>query len=267
MKSFIYLVCVLMLSGCCASPADIRLIGDGSVDSLRVLTYNIHHGEGMDGVIDLERIAAVILGSDADLVALQEVDKGVKRTDGVDQPAVLAELTGMRVIFEKNIAYQGGEYGNAVLTRLPVLRYENHKLPQSRPGEQRGMLEVHVMHGGRPMVFFATHFDYHPDDGERLDSAEMLRGLVEKLGVTRVVVAGDLNTTPGSAVMGKMDAFLTDSYGPGDGPGYTFPADEPDRRIDYVMSHPESGLRVVSCEVLDEAVASDHRPMVVEFGR
>ena len=232
---------------------------------MRVLTYNIHHGQGVDGVIDLERIAAVIREADADLVALQEVDKGVKRTDGVDQPAVLAELTGMRVIFEKNIAFQGGEYGNAVLTRLPVLKYENHYLPQSRPGEQRGMLEVHVTHAGRPLVFFATHFDYHPDDRERLASADMLRGLVEALDEDHVVVAGDLNTTPGSAVMDKMTAFLSDAHTPADAPGYTFPADKPDRRIDYVLSHPGSGLRVVSSEVIDEAVASDHRPLLAVF--
>ncbi len=267
MKSLIYLACVLWLSGCCTSRSDINLIGSGSGDSLRVLTYNIHHGAGTDGVFDLERIAAVVRASDADMVALQEVDKGVERTGGINQPSVLAELTGMRAIFEKNIEYQGGEYGNAVLTRLPVLHYENHKLPQSRPGEQRGMLEVHVMHGGQPLVFFATHFDYHSDDTERLASADMLRGLVEGLATNRIVVAGDLNTTPGSKVMSKLNTFLKDSYTPSGGPGYTFPAGEPDRRIDYVLSHPASGYRVLSCEVIEEAVASDHRPMVVEFGR
>ena len=267
MKSLIYLACVLMLSGCSTSRSDMKLIGSGSGDSFRVLTYNIHHGEGTDKVIDLERIAAVIRSADADVASLQEVDKGVERTGGVDQPSVLAELTGMRVIFEKNITFQGGEYGNAVLTRLPVLHYENHKLPQSRPGEQRGMLEVHVMHGGEPLVFFATHFDYHGDDTERLASADLLRGLVEGLATKRIVVAGDLNTTPGSRVMAKLDAFLKDSYRPRGGPGYTFPAGEPDRRIDYVLSHPGFGFRVVSCEVIDEAVASDHRPVMVEFER
>jgi len=264
MRTLISLLVWLLLTAC-NSPHPDRSGELEASSGLRVLTYNIHHGAGTDGVIDLERIAAVIRAADADLVALQEVDRGVERTGRVDQPTELAALTGMRVIFEKNITYQGGDYGNAVLTRLPVLKHTNHYLPQTRPGEQRGMLEVHVIKAGRPMVFFATHFDYHADDTERLASADMLRGLVEGLANKQVVVAGDLNTTPGSAVMGKLESFLQDSHRPEDGSGYTYPAGEPDRRIDYVLSHPESGYKVVSCRVMDEAVASDHRPLLVEF--
>ena len=63
--------------------------------TLRVMTWNIRHGEGLDGRVDLERIAAVIRASGADLVGLQEVDRGVRRTGGVDMPAELARLTGL----------------------------------------------------------------------------------------------------------------------------------------------------------------------------
>ncbi len=245
--------------------------------TLRVLSYNIHHGEGMDGAIDLERIADVIKASEADLVALQEVDKGVERTNKVDQPGVLAELTGMHVVFEKNIIYQGGEYGNAVLSRFPVERFENHALPQSIPGEQRGLLEIHVEVEGRAVVFFATHFDYHEDDGERLASADMLRGLVEQQQGKTVIVAGDLNAPPNGQVMEKVTAFLSDTYNlgadvatdpgaaPGTDPGYTFPADEPDRRIDYILHTPRSGLTVDESRVIEEPVASDHRPLLAVF--
>jgi endonuclease/exonuclease/phosphatase family metal-dependent hydrolase len=229
---------------------------------LRVLSYNIHHGAGMDGKLDLERIARVIQDTGADLVALQEVDKGVKRTDGIDEPAVLAELTGMHAVFEKNIDFQGGEYGNAVLSRFPVEHYQNHHLPQSIPGEQRGMLEVHITVGGRPIVFFATHFDYHGDDGERLASAVMLKGLlVDKPGQT-AIVAGDLNALPDSNVIALIREYLIDTHDPETGDGFTFPADKPDRRIDYILHNPGSGLRAVECRVIDEPVASDHRPLL-----
>lgn len=167
---------------------------------LRVLTYNIHHGEGMDGRVDLERIAGVIRQADADLVALQEVDRGVERTARVDQPAQLAALTGMQAVFERNIEYQGGDYGNAVLTRLPIIRHQNHFLPPSLPKEQRGMLEVHVSVSGRALIFLATHFDYHPDDGERLASAKVVREFVDGHPGLPVILAGDLNARPDSAV-------------------------------------------------------------------
>src|SRR6185436_4143043 len=100
---------------------------------IRIMSYNIRHGEGMDGRVDLARIADVIRRASPDVVALQEVDRGVQRTGGVDEPAMLGELAGMQSIFEKNIPYQGGEYGNAVLTRLPILYHQNHLLPKSLP--------------------------------------------------------------------------------------------------------------------------------------
>lgn len=243
------------LAGCAAS----------APVTIRVLTYNIRHGAGMDGRIDLERIAEVIRVTGADLVALQEVDRGVARTDRVDQPRRLGELAGMRVVFEKNIAYQGGEYGNAVLTRLPVEHHENHYLPRLHANEQRGLLEVQVRVGGRRLTFFATHFDYHPEDQERLASLELLRGLVERRADRPVIVAGDLNAAPDSAVVRQARAFLNDALEAGAGPEFTFPADAPIRRIDYILYNRHPGLACVGCRVIPEATASDHRPMLGVF--
>ena len=101
---------------------------------LRVMTYNIHHGEGLDGKVDLLRIAQLIQREGADIVALQEVDKGVARTARRDLPAELAALTGMTCVFSNNFPFQGGEYGNAVLTRFPVLRVANTPYPMLRAG-------------------------------------------------------------------------------------------------------------------------------------
>jgi hypothetical protein len=109
---------------------------------LRVLSYNIHHGEGVDRKLDLPRIASVTKSVKPDLVALQEVDQGTERTVRVDQPAELARLTGLNVVFGGNIRCQGGDYGNAVLSRLPISRHKNHLLPRFDDGEQGGVLQV-----------------------------------------------------------------------------------------------------------------------------
>ena len=112
-RSLSVLICVLAVLPASVAWAELP-------DEIRVLTYNIHHGEGVDGKFDLPRIADVIKLASPDLVALQEVDQGTARASGVDQPAELARLTGMKVVFGRNIDFQGGGYGTAVLSRLPV---------------------------------------------------------------------------------------------------------------------------------------------------
>ena len=111
---------------------------------LRVLTYNIHHGEGLDGRLDLARTAAIVSGADPDLVALQEVDRGTRRTGGQDQVAELERLTGMHAVFGKAMDYQGGAYGVAVLSRSPIRRISNRRLPGSPDREPRTALSVDV---------------------------------------------------------------------------------------------------------------------------
>src|SRR6187401_2798658 len=95
---------------------------------IRVITYNIHHGEGMDKKFGLERIAKLLMAEKPDIVALQEVDQGTKRASGVDQPAEFARLMRMWVVFGRNIPYEGGGYGTAVLTRLPIRSHASVKL-------------------------------------------------------------------------------------------------------------------------------------------
>ena len=233
--------------------------------TIRILTYNIHHAEGTDGRIDIDRIAKVILHADADIVALQEVDRGVDRTDALDQPAVLARLTGMRAIFAKNIDFQGGEYGNAVLTRLPVEFHENHHPPNLGQNEQRGLLEVHVSVGGQRLVFFATHFDHRADDSERLASVALLRRIVRERGAVPVIVAGDLNAVPDSRVIGEASEFLVDSFRGVAATAYTYPAETPARRIDYILHTRHPALKPIECRVIAEATASDHRPVLAVF--
>jgi endonuclease/exonuclease/phosphatase family metal-dependent hydrolase len=234
------------------------------------MAYNIHHGAGTDGVVDLERIAAVIRAADVDLVALNEVDRGVERTGGVDQPAELARLTGMHVVFEKNIAFQGGEYGNAILSRLPIVATQNHYLPQMRGDEQRGVLQLETQIAGVDVTFLATHFDYRGDDAERIASVARVREIAHDLEERLVILAGDINDQPESRTVERLGTFMNDAAAVAGKTEPTYPAATPSKRIDYVFfRRPRASVgwrvRVVSAEVIYETRASDHRPVVVEF--
>lgn len=236
----------------------------GAPVSIRVLTYNIHHGEGLDKKLDLHRIAQTILATRADIVALQEVDRGVGRSDRRDLPAELAALTDLEVHFERNIAHQGGDYGNAVLSRFPIRERRNTHFAMHRPGEQRGALQVTLDVGGRELVFLSTHLDATRDDAERVHSADQLGALVAGAAGRPLILSGDFNDTPGSRTHAKLKTFLTDTWEEiGQGPGATFPARAPAKRIDYVW-FAGATLAPVSISV-PEAEGSDHLPVLAEF--
>jgi endonuclease/exonuclease/phosphatase family metal-dependent hydrolase len=114
--------------------------------TLRVMTYNIHVGVGMDKKLDLQRIADVINGQHPDLVGLQEVDRGVKRTEGKDEIAELAKLTSMNYTFAHNLDYQGGQYGVAILSRFPIGAIDHRKYGKQAGG---GTARHDSRHGGR----------------------------------------------------------------------------------------------------------------------
>ena len=231
--------------------------------ALRVMSYNIHHGEGLDGRVDLERIAGVIQRERPDLVALNEVDKGVERTQRRDFPAELAALTGMSCVFSNNYHYQGGEYGNAILSRLPVVGWTNRHYRMLRPGEQRGLLEVRAKAGRRVVRFFATHLDFRGDDSERVLNVGEVRAVVESEPDLPAIVAGDFNDLPGRRVHRLIKEFMHDAWEVGsEGDGFTIPAAKPQKRIDYVFA--TRGIAVDRMWV-PETEASDHRPVVVDL--
>lgn len=225
---------------------------------LRVLSYNIHHGEGVDRMLDLERIAKVILSVNPDVVALQEVDQNVMRTASVDQPAELARLTKMDVVFGANIELQGGHYGNAVLSRYPIARHKNHLLPNIENSEQRGVIETEIKfpRTDQPMLLLATHLDYRPDDRERLASAKVINELISRHPQRLALLAGDLNATPDSETLQLFETIWTRANAK---PLATVPVSEPLKQIDFILYRPASCWIVVEVKVLDEAVASDHR--------
>ena len=227
-------------------------------DALTVLSYNTHHGEGTDGVLDLARIARVITDADPDLVALQEIDEGATRTGGVDQAAELGSLTGMEHSFAPFMDFQGGRYGLAVLSKHPIVSSRVIELPPGK-GEPRSALAVEVAPEGKPVVMFVcVHFDWLDDDTERFAQAGAL--LVALDGEHGVIVAGDFNDTPGSRTIRAFEEAEFRIVPPDEGDGATFPSDGPTKRIDFVMYRPAFGF-VGTADVLAEEVASDHRPV------
>lgn len=230
------------------------------------MSFNIKHGQGMDGVIDLERTAEVIRREEVDIVALQEVDVGVERSGERDIARELAELTGLEhYAFGKNVEVEGGDYGTATLSRFPIVEEQNTHLTQLGP-EQRGVLQTVIEVEGEELLFLNTHLDHRgEDDAERLQSIREVDEeiLPEYEGVDAVVFAGDFNDVPGSSTHQKMTELMTDAWEEaGEGEGLTIPPDEPERRIDYIFY--DGGVAPAKVWV-PQTLTSDHLPVVAEF--
>lgn len=224
---------------------------------LRVLSYNIHHGEGVDAKLDLSRIANVIRSVQPDLVALQEVDQNAKRSGVVDQPEELGRLTKMNVVFGANIELQGGHYGNAILSRFPIAKHVNHRLPNLDNGEQRGVLaaEISVPKLAGELMLLVTHFDHRRSDEERIQSAQAVNVLVKE-DSRPALLMGDLNDVIGSEPLGRLNELWTITNV---NAMPTIPVAQPSSQIDFILFRPAERWRVIETRVLDESVASDHR--------
>jgi endonuclease/exonuclease/phosphatase family metal-dependent hydrolase len=229
---------------------------------LYVMSYNIHVGIGMDKKLDLARIAEVIRRARADIVGLQEVDRGVERTGRVDEIKELARLTGMDYAFAHNLDYQGGQYGVAVLSRYPILAIDHWRYANRRERERRGFIRVEVEVEGRRLNFVTTHLDYQFEDGRLFETEQLLKALADVRGP--LVVAGDFNEEPrGGACEMMLKAGFKDAWTQ-DAAGLTYPADQPTKRIDYVY-HRGLGADVHASAAVTDTLASDHRPLVVSF--
>ena len=172
----------------------------------------------------------------------------------------------MTAVFHKNIDFQGGEYGNAILTSLPVLAHDNHHYRMLRPHEQRGLLRVAVEFGGREIQFLATHIDHRPDDAERISNlAEIESRLTPAPPRQPWIVCGDFNDTPGSGTHRAATQLFIDSWvAVGDGQGHTYPSGTPTKRIDYVFLRRGCGMVPRWAKTVRSA-ASDHLPVIVEI--
>jgi len=256
----LFLLGCLVGQGCTEPRSRLNAEREVATDTLRVLAYNIHHGEGMDEIIDLDRIANLIIRLKPDLVDLQEVDQSVERTGGVNQAEEIAGKTGLTPVFGAFMDYQGGEYGMAILSRWRVVHVKNIRLPDGAEPRTSLSVRVRAPETGLDVVFTGIHF-YRTEE-ERLVQA---RRTVEELQSedATLILAGDFNSRPGSAVL-EMLSQDWEILNKGDD-HLTFPSVAPDREIDFIMVRAESRLEIVSHRVLDEPVISDHRPIFAKF--
>lgn len=258
--SFLLLGCSLWKSGTQESDTEPR--------RLRVLTYNIHHGNppAKKGVIDLDAIAAVIMAQQPDVVLLQEVDVLTKRSGGIDQGKYLAKKLGMQEYFAKAINFDGGEYGIVILSKLPMDNQKTHFLPskQGVKSEARVLATANItLSTGKKITIGNTHLDSEADPGSRELQVTAIRQIVQKESLA-FVLGGDLNATPESAVISKLDMFMKRTCKINC--GFTFPADLPNRTIDYIAFTPGKGVRILTHSVIQEWHASDHQPIIAVFG-
>ena len=229
-------------------------------EPLRIMSWNLHHGAGVDGKVDLERIAAVIRREEPDVVLLQEVDKHCARSGNTDQAAELGRLLEMHHAFGKALDLGDGEYGQAILSRHPLGDPEVHRLPGG--GEPRIVFSCRVDAPGGSLTAATLHLD-HQDDGRPFAQAQVASAELLKTNGP-VVLGGDFNAGPESRTL-RVFAQAPWNPVPKAGPAATHPAENPATEIDHIILRGLAPAKAVV--VIDESAASDHRPLLVEIQR
>lgn len=229
-------------------------LGDAEANTYRIMSYNIRSGRGMDNLIDLLRVANVINKQSPDVVAVQEVDNMTGRSGKVDVLSVLANETLMFPTFSAAIPHDGGQYGVGILSKEKPLR--SYSLPLPGREEVRTLLVVEF----DKFLMACTHFSLTEED--RMSSVNLIKKEAEK-SAKPFFIAGDLNAAPDSPVMEMLqkDFLLLNNT-----KQFTFPANEPRECIDYIAAYKTDKIPFTTLRswVVDEPVASDHRPVVAD---
>jgi endonuclease/exonuclease/phosphatase family metal-dependent hydrolase len=234
--------------------------GETAPRRLIVMTYNIRHGQGFDGVVDLGRIAAVIEAAAPDGVALQEVDCGRPRSRAADQAGELGRRLGMDSRFHACMVLGPEQYGIATLSRLPVREDRRIALPAHGRGrsEPRYALSTTIEWAGEPIEIVNTHLSVLP--GERPDQVERLLAHIDQH--TDLVLGGDLNMWTRSSTFRRLLGAVRDARPR----GRSWPARLPLVRLDHLLYR--GRLAVVGSRVIASALArraSDHLPLIATF--
>jgi len=239
----------------------------GGSGRLTLVSWNIHSGIGTDGRFDLPRVAAVLEALSPDITALQEVGDFRGRTDAEAHPEWLADRLGLHMAFGPNVVRGGRRYGNAVLTRLPIVRSRNYDLSVA-DREPRGALRTDLSLGeGRRLHLFCLHLGLGL--GERrqqaslLLSADILRDAVRR---DPTLVCGDFNHWWSTPVRGLVRRALNDAGTLLGRTVRTYPSRCPVLRLDRV--YVDGGVLPLSLDSdrgSPARRASDHLPLVLRF--
>lgn len=235
-------------------------IAQTRVDSsriIRVLTFNIYHGETVNATkkFDLDLLAKVITDVNPDLVALQEVDNKTNRAKKYDLVTELGWRTKMAPLFGKAMSFDDGEYGEGILSKHSFLSTKKYKLPARNGKEPRAALAVNiVIKSGDTIRFVGTHLDHTKEETDRINQAKALNGLFLKDSIP-TILAGDLNATPESETMQILFKQWTPSIKENIP---TAPAHTPKAKIDYVLFSPKNQWEVIETKVICNDIVTDH---------
>ena len=243
---------------------------------MRLVTLNTHHGVGPDERHDLPRLATLLASADADVICLQEVDRRFDgRSEDVDQALLLSRALDMQLAWGPAIDDPDDPdrgYGNVLLSRLPLLVSDVHRLPGD--GEPRIALRTMIELDGGALWITSTHLTTGSTE-ERAAQVAALAALYDDAMETGVLV-GDLNAAPDAGELAPLRERFADAWELAaerddragrrfwrHDAGATHPAGAPRERIDQVWVSP--GIAVAAARVLDGVGASDHLPLVVDL--
>ncbi|WP_435051470.1 endonuclease/exonuclease/phosphatase family protein [Bacteroides acidifaciens] len=224
-------------------------------NTLKLMTYNIKNANGMDDVCNFQRIANVINNASPDVVAIQEVDSMTKRSG---QKYVLGEIAGrtqMHAYFAPAIDFDGGKYGIGLLTRQVPVRLQTIPLPGREEARALVLAEF------EDYIYCCTHMSLTEED--RMESLKIVKSFTTSYKKP-LFLAGDMNAEPESDFIKELQKDFQLLSNPKQ---HTYPAPEPKETIDYIaaLKSNANGFALISARVLNEPVASDHRPILVEL--
>jgi endonuclease/exonuclease/phosphatase family metal-dependent hydrolase len=183
------------------------------------------------------------------------------RSGGVDQLTALEGLTGLRGVFGKAMDFDGGSYGVAILSRLPVLEARGARMPGAGDREPRAEITAEVeMRPGASLQFTSTHLDNGRDIVSRLAQVRFLNARLAGNADQPAILAGDLNSQSNSAVVQVLRQEWNEMFS---APEPLGPEGLPRRRVDHVLGRPAASWRTLDSTVVDDRIASDHRPVIV----
>jgi len=232
------------------------------MNTIRVASYNIRSGCGMDGVFNVPRTAEAITRLNADAVGLQEVRIYSDRTEHGDIPASLSKLTGLTAHFGRAVSFPSFEYGIGILSKYPGEVVDKIELPCVPGTEPRVVLAMKIRHPAGEFYFITTHFSCESGfDVSRLEQMQTILNAVKSKGYAPAILTGDLNAVPSEACV----KLLAQEWTIADTAHFTFNAASPFEQIDYIAWYPQNTFRLKEYCVVDEPVASDHRPLTAEL--
>ena len=230
---------------------------------MKIMSFNTQHCMNfIDKTIDFPIIAKTITDFGADFVGLNEIRGEGEHAEYTAQTERLAALTGMKYYyFAPALDIPScGLYGNAILSKIPIVKAENIPIPDPCPKKYKRYYETRCvlkaeLEGG--VTVLITHFGLNPDEQENA-----VKTVLDNLEKNRCVLMGDFNVTPESELLDPIREKLTDTAKYFSEPKQSFPSDKPDRKIDYIFV--SSDIEVKSADI-PAIVASDHRPHVAEI--